>query len=89
MIATNGYANIENYINSITVADRDYFLRMPMCVEFVSSTSSSIKLKWRDYTYAEDGFCVEVTKKGENQWKKVARMAANSTSYTIEGLNLV
>lgn len=86
VIAANGYANIENYINSITVADRDYFLRMPMCVEFVSSTSSSIKLKWRDYTYAEDGFCIEITKKGENQWKEVARTAANSTSYTIEGL---
>lgn len=86
VIATNGYANIENYINGITVDDRDYFLRAPMCVEFVSATTTSIKLKWRDYTYAEDGFIVELKKAGEEAWKEVARVAANSTSCTIEGL---
>lgn len=86
VIATNRYANIENYINGITVDDRDYFLRAPMCVEFVSATTTSIKLKWRDYTYAEDGFIVELKKAGEEAWKEVARVAANSTSCTIEGL---
>ena len=86
VIATNGYANIENYINGITVDDRDYFLRAPMCVEFVSATTTGIKLKWRDYTYAEDGFIVEMKKAGEEAWKEVARVAANSTSCTIENL---
>ena len=57
-----------------------------MCVEFVSATTTSIKLKWRDYTYAEDGFIVELKKAGEEAWKEVARVAANSTSCTIEGL---
>ena len=85
-IAANGYANIENYINGITVDDRDYFLRTPMCVEFVSATTTSIKLKWRDYTYAEDGFVVEIKKKGEEAWTEVARTPANSTSCTIEHL---
>lgn len=86
VIATNGYANIENYINSITVDNRDYFLRVPMCVEFVSATSTTIKLKWRDYTYAEDGFAVEIKKKDDDEWKEVCRTATNSTSATIEGL---
>ena len=86
VIATNGYANIENYINGITVDDRDYFLRAPMCVEFVSATTTGIKLKWRDYTYAEDGFIVEMKKAGEEAWKEVARVAANLTSCTIENL---
>lgn len=86
VIATNGYANIENYINGITVDDRDYFLRAPMCVEFVSATTTGIKLKWRDYTYAEDGFIVEMKKAGEEAWNEVARVAANLTSCTIENL---
>ena len=86
VIAANGYANIENYINSITVDDRDYFLRAPMCVEFVSATSTTIKLKWRDYTYAEDGFAVEIKKKNESEWKEISRTAANATSATLDGL---
>lgn len=86
VIAVNGYANIENYINSITVDDRDYFLRVPMCVEFVSATSTTIKLKWCDYTYAEDGFVVEIKKKEENDWKEACRTVSNATSATIEGL---
>lgn len=86
VIAANGYANIENYINSITVDNRDYFLRVPMCVEFVSATSTTIKLKWRDYTYAEDGFAVEIKKKDESEWTEVSRTAANATSATLEGL---
>lgn len=85
-IASNGYANIENYINSITVDDRDYFLRKPMCVEFVSSSTSTIKLKWRDYTYAEDGFAIEVKNKENGDWKEVGRTSAGATTFTINDL---
>ena len=85
-IAANGYANIENYINSITVDDRDFFLRAPMCVEFVSSSTTTIKLKWRDYTYAEDGFAVEIKKKEGSEWREVGRTSAGVTSYTINDL---
>ena len=84
--ASNGYTNIENYINSITVDDRDYHLRAPMCVEFVSATTTTIKLKWRDYTYAEDGFAIEVKKKDGGEWTEVGRTEANATSFTISNL---
>lgn len=85
-LAANGYTNIENYINSITVDDRDYFLRAPMCVEFVSATTSTIKMQWSDFTYGEDGFAIEIQKLGDTEWKEVARTEANVTSYTLTGL---
>ena len=85
-LADNGYTNIENYINSITVDDRDYFLRAPLCVEHVSSTTSTIKLQWADYTYGEDGFAIEIQKLGDTEWKEVARTEANVSSYTLTGL---
>ena len=85
-IASNGYANIENYINSITVDNRDYHLRAPMCVEFVSASTSTIKLKWRDYTYGEDGFAVEIKKKDSETWTEAGRTEAGTTTFTITGL---
>ena len=86
VIADNGYANIENYINSITVDNRDYYLRQPMCLEHLSSTTTTIKLKWRDYTYAEDGFIVEIKKKDDAEWTEAVRTAADASTYTIAGL---
>ncbi len=85
-LAANGYTNIENYVNSITVDDRDYYLRKPLCIEFVSATTSTIKLQWCDYTYGEDGFVIELRKAGTNVWKEMARTSANATSYTLTGL---
>lgn len=85
-VADNGYTNIENYINSITVDDRDYYLRAPLCVEFVSATTSTIKLQWYDYTYGEDGFAIELRKKGETDWTEAKRTEANATSCTLTDL---
>ena len=79
-IATNGYANIENYINSITVDDRDYFLRIPVALTLDKATTTTLTVSWRDYTYAEKGFAIEVN------GSEVVRTAANATSYTISGL---
>ncbi len=83
-IAANGYANIENYINSITVEDRDLFLRTPVALEQTSATSTTVRLSWRDYTYAEEGFVVEIDK--GNGFEEAGRTAANATSYTITSL---
>lgn len=82
--AANGYANIENYINSITVEDRDYFLRAPMCVELATATTTTLRIDWRDYTYEEDGFAIEV-KKGDS-FEEVGRTGANATTFTITKL---
>jgi len=83
-IAANGYANIENYINSITVDDRDYFLRTPVALTLDKSTTSTLVISWRDYTYEEEGFVVEI-KKGD-AFEEVGRTTANKTTYTISGL---
>lgn len=82
--AANGYANIENYINSITVEDRDYFLRAPMCVELAAATTTMLRIDWRDYTYGEEGFAIEV-KKGDS-FEEVGRTGANATTFTVSKL---
>lgn len=88
VIASNGYANIENYINSITletVNEHQFYLRRPWAVNLVSATSSSLTFGWSDYTRGEDGFIVEV-KNGEN-WTEVARLGEGVTQAVIsEGL---
>lgn len=84
-IAANGYANIENYINSITDEQRDFFLRRPMSVALHNSSTSTITLQWADYTYKEEGFAVEM--KGENgAWSEVMRTNADVTSCKIASL---
>lgn len=78
--AANGYANIENYINSITVDDRNFFLRIPVALTLEKATTTTLAIAWRDYTYAEDGFAIELN------GQEVARTAAGATAYTFENL---
>lgn len=85
VIAANGYLNIENYINSITADDRQFFLRAPITLALGSATTSTLTLEWRDYTYAEEGFAIEV-KQADDTWKEMARTEANATSCQIAGL---
>ncbi len=86
IIASNGYANIENYINSITIDDRQYFLRTPMLTEQTSATTTTMTITWRDWTYGEEGFIVEIQEKN-GAWKEVARTEAGKTSVIVSGLN--
>lgn len=83
--AANGYLNIENYINSITADDREYFLRKPITLEATSATTSTITVSWRDYTYAEDGFVVEIEKNGT--WTEAGRADADAKSFVIKDLD--
>ena len=64
-IAANGYANIENYINSITRENRQFFLRAPMTLTLASSTTNSLTLTWADYSDNEEGFIIEIKKDGD------------------------
>ncbi|MDO5447684.1 MAG: DNRLRE domain-containing protein, partial [Prevotellaceae bacterium] len=79
-ISTTGYTNIENYINSITADDRDFFLRAPMLLTQTDATTTSISVSWSDYTANEDGFVIEAN------GKEVARTGKNVTAFIIEGL---
>ncbi len=83
--ASNGYANIENYINSITVDDRDFFLRTPVALVLDKASTQTLTISWRDYTYDEDGFVIDI-KTATGSYQEVARTAANAKSYTIANL---
>ena len=80
-IAANGYANIENYINSITREDRQFFLRAPLLPQLVDSTPSSLDIEWYDFTDNEEGFVIEMLKGSE--YVEVGRTQAGVTSFTI------
>ena len=86
-LASNGYFNIENYINSITADDRQFFLRKPILPGSSDSSTTTITLTWRDYTYAEDGFEIEKSPRGANSWSVAASTGADSTSCTVTGLS--
>ena len=83
-IAANGYTNIENYINSITVADRQFFLRSPQIFSLDSSTTNSLSLSWADFTDNEDGFIVEMKK--NDAFVEVGR--TTGSSFTIQDAEL-
>ena len=80
-IASNGYANIENYINSITREDRQFFLRAPLLPQLADSTPSSLDIEWYDFTDNEEGFVIEMLKGSE--YVEVGRTQAGATSFTI------
>lgn len=82
--ASNGYLNIENYINSISADTREFFLRRPILLASSAATTSTITLSWRDYTDGESGFVVEMLDGSE--WKECGRAAANAKSYVVKGL---
>ena len=86
-IAANGYANIENYINSIAKADRQFYLRAPMLLTLASSTTSSLTLSWSDFTDNEEGFIVEMKKDGA--FVEIGRTAANVSTFTYDDASLV
>lgn len=86
VIADNGYTNIENYINSISKADREFYLRAPMQLELQSSTTNSLTLQWADYSDNEDGFVVEMKK--NDAFVEVGRTAANVSTFVIDDESL-
>ena len=82
--AANGYANIENYINGITAADRDFFLRKPVALTLGKASTQTLTIGWRDYTYDEEGFVIDI--KTDGDYREVGRTAANVGSYVISNL---
>ena len=83
-IAGNGYANIENYINSINNENRFFYLRTPLLFSFIGSTDHSIDVKWYDFTENEDGFSIEML--DGSTWKEIAKAEKDTETFTIGGL---
>lgn len=85
-IASNGYTNIENYINSLTAGSGQPYLRAPESLGLSESTQSSITLSWSDYTEGEDGFSIEM-KQDDGNFKEVKNVTENIESCVIDMLN--
>ncbi len=83
-IAANGYANIENYINSISRESVETYLRAPVLFQSTGATDSSISLSWYDFTEGEQQFVIEMETGGS--YETVATVDANQESYTVTGL---
>lgn len=84
LLAANGYANIENCINSLSRENRVPFLRTPVLFAFRSSTDHSITLQWYDFTEGEEVFALEMKQNGK--WQQVATAPAGSEQLTIDDL---
>jgi len=75
----NGYVNIENYINSISRADREFYLRAPLQPSLLAATTNSLTIQWYDFSDNEDGFVVELKQDGD--FIEVGR--TNSSQFTV------
>ena len=86
VVAANGYLNIENYINSITADSRQFFLRRPILPEASDSSTATITLTWRDYTYGEEAFIIEKSLHDAGSWSVAGSVGADSTSCVLHDL---
>jgi autotransporter-associated beta strand protein len=83
-IASNGYTNIENYINGITASNSQAHLRAPLNLTAKSYNDSTINFTWLDYTRDEDGFIFQRLVNGT--YVNIATLSANTSSYILKGL---
>jgi autotransporter-associated beta strand protein len=82
-ITTNGYTNIENYINGITSSSSQAHLRTPLYFSSKATTQNSITFSWFDYTRDEDGFILERYINGS--FVPVDTADANTSSFVLTG----
>ena len=82
-LATNGYANIENY--SFTINAAYPFIKSPSGLTSTTQTTSSIQLKWADNSSDETGFYIESSTNGTT-YSVIATVDANTTTYVNTGL---
>jgi len=83
-IASNGYTNIENYINSITRDNSEAHLRKPLNLQKDSASQNSVYLSWLDYTEGEKGFSIE--KQINGVWVPIDSTLSNVNHIVIGGM---
>lgn len=83
-IASNGYANIENYINSITSENSQPYLKAPMCLSVKEKTESELTIEWLGYTTKEDGYIIE--EKIDGSFVEAVRVGKGINNYTFTDL---
>ena len=82
-IAANGYANIENYANSLTGPYP--YLKVPTKFAVDSLSTDSVRLSWQLNTNLTRGFLVELAA-GHDDYREAARLEAGTTSCLLTGL---
>ncbi|MES2773021.1 MAG: autotransporter-associated beta strand repeat-containing protein [Bacteroidota bacterium] len=84
IITPSGYTNIENYINGITAAYSQPYLRAPLNLKYDSATQTSISFSWLDYTEKELGFIFE--RKVNGVFEVIDSTGLNENYFTLTGL---
>lgn len=84
VIASNGYANIENYANSIKSAYP--YIKSPSQLTSGSIDKTSIDISWKDNSADETGFIVEMSTDGKT-YNVVETLPANQVTYKKTGLS--
>lgn len=82
--ASNGYLNIENYLNGINAPVSDY-VRCASNVKMTSRTKNAITFAWTNNAIASDNILVQQSADGSN-FSTIATIAGTSTSYTASSL---
>ncbi|RED99583.1 glycoside hydrolase family 9 protein [Marinoscillum furvescens] len=61
-------------------------LAIPTLLESTTVTDTEISLIWKDNAFVEEYYIIERSSGGNSAFEEVAKLAANTTSYTDEGL---
>lgn len=84
-IGSDGYANIERYINSITTYQP--YLRYPINPIVTRVDKTEMDLTWSEYSNDENGFVLEMST-NDTTYAPIDTVDANVTSTTIKGLKM-
>lgn len=82
--ASNGYLNIENYINSIGENESQDYLRAPLVLQLDSATQNSVSVSWFDFTEKESGYIIE--RWNGTAFQEIDRNNVNVNHYKLSGL---
>lgn len=83
-IAANGYANIENYVNSFTTGHP--YIKIPQNLTAYQQGKNFITLTWEDLSDNEDGFILEISTDNKS-FDEAGRVGKDETSITINELD--
>lgn len=84
VITSNGYTNIENFINGIDASYSQTYLRAPLSLVMDSATQSTISLSWFDYTEKEQGYIIE--QKINGVFTQIGQTGINGNTFIVTGL---
>jgi hypothetical protein len=80
-VASNGYLNIENYINSITAPVSSY-VRSASNLKMTERTKESVRLEWVNNAESSDGLVLEYSTDGTT-WATVQTLPADATACNV------